>query len=134
MHDECSQRENFNSSVCQSIIFPNVKLTLHKHRQSLFSIFWVITLSMHSALLPQHFPVSAFHTASRRDDLILSHTISIKIRNNTIPNLQYVKLKCGRLDELPLDTCYASRKAVSIMFHFPSTRIQIHLIIVFLEA
>lgn len=54
-----------------------------------FSIFWVITLRVHIAS-PSSTSLSAFHRGTRRNDSILSHSISAKIRNTSSPSLQHI--------------------------------------------
>lgn len=48
-----------------------------------------------------HGPLSAFHMGSHRNDLILTHSTCVKIGKPAIPNLSYVKPRCGGHARLP---------------------------------
>ena len=65
-----------------------------------------------------HGPLSAFHMGSHGNDLILTHSTCVKIGKPVIPNLSYVKRRCGGHARLPGCTLHKLEEHRG----FPSTK------------
>ena len=99
MPGERTPRGNCNSFVCQSVIFPKTNTCSH-----FFFIFWGMTLGVHiapSSCMALSLPFTRIHSEMTQSSVTTSPQRLATQRSATIPNLHYIKPRCGGQVRLP---------------------------------